>query len=332
MWDGSVSPSPRKMVLKPSSPRVSENKPKAINVKETDGSAKPKPMSIVPVDTSKKEKVSKPVAISRPLSSLKVATSFITIREDDPSLVAKVPSVSDRQIVLSILKKIDMKDTGTIMNATSNVENDTSVIIDNLLDFTFKDFDKEITENLDKILEMVKDDSPGFFSSLFGIASSITVKDKMKIIDGSVNELKYQIIRLKNRIGDLDSLFLRSREKLNDIQCYLTALEISSEWFLKEKEGFSELENQLTKSNLDIFDMRRERLLQLKVSLQKDPITILLSKDIIIGKINLIEATIFGLVHEWKVNLQLKSENKSNNLKEITSSLRESIERTKNAN
>lgn len=329
MWDGSYS-EPRKMNVKSSSgtssstPRRMDPSPKKVNIYEN------KPRALSPVAPKPPQVRPSNKVEARALSALKVSPSKIMIKIDDPILINKVPEVSDRSIVLSILENIDMKDTSSIMNATQDVELGTSSIIDNLLEFNFTSFDADIDKNLDKIMEMARDEQPGFFSSLFGMSNSITTKDKIKIVDNATSELKYQIIKLKNRIGDLDRLFLKSREKISDIQYYLTALDISGEWFREQKENFSDLEKQLTKSNLDILDIRVKRLYELKISLEKDPIAILLSKDNLIGKIALIEATVFGLVHEWKLNIQLKSENKSNNLKEIANSLRESIERTQN--
>lgn len=329
MWDGSYS-EPRKMNIKSSS-GTSSAPPRRMNPSSTKNDiCENKPRAITPLASKPPQPKPSNKVEARPLSSLKVSPSKIMIKIDDPILVNKVPDLADRNIILSILSNIDMKDTSSIMNATENVELGTSSIIDDLLEFNFTSFDIDINKNLDKIMEMARDEQPGFFSSLFGMSSSITTKDKIKIVDSATSELKYQIIKLKNRIGDLDRLFLKSREKIADIQYYLTALDISGEWFKDQKENFSDLEKQLTKSNLDILDIRVKRLYELKISLEKDPIAILLSKDNLIGKIALIEATVFGLVHEWKLNIQLKSENKSNNLKEIANSLRESIERTQN--
>lgn len=299
--------------------------PKEINIqKKKDTLVKPKEVTL-PV--KKDEKIKHQVKIVEfGSSSKKVANYNLTNAE-----IMKVSSdVKDCDFVRSLIRRIDITDTVSIINFDEDITTSSRDIISKLLELNLSITNK-MPEYFAEIANVVKSSykRQGLFDYIFGFGEKVTIKDSITKIEKIEKKINKEIPKILSSIKYIEDLYENSKTSLNTLNCYIVALEIIIKEFNEEiKNNHNDLDKKLYESNIALLERKLFSLTGIKLSMMSDPHVIFNMRQVYITQIDMYKTSIVTLIHEWKNECNLELNNKKNNFKKSGKSIVSIIDKT----
>lgn len=286
--------------------------PKKINLNPQKEQPVPKKIQIVPDKEPKKAHIARAMCFGA--SVKRIGNYNIT----DDEIVLFSTEIDDFDKVRYLIREIDIGDTKSIIEFGNDITISSRTTIDKLLKVNLETSSK-MPQYLAKISSLIKNSykKKGFFESIFGFEDEKTLQSTVHEISNLENMVEQEIPKILNTISYIETLYMESKVSMNEIQCYIVAMQIVIKEFTEQDiSKLTEVDKKLYESNRGLLEKKLYSLMSIKLSMSVDPFVIFNTREYYIASIDIYKTDVSNLIHEWINECNLEINSKKNNYKE----------------
>ena len=229
----------------------------------------------------------------------------------------------DKNRIRSLLGKINISDSMSIINFGEEVEKGSRTIVDEMLKLNLS-VDGKLSEYLKNISDKIKStyQKRGFFDALFGFDDRPSLKDVLTYVSQQENKINNHIPIIDSYLKKLENLYEQSKSKVALVDDYCVVLHMAATFYEQNRGALDDISS----SNVPLLSKRYTSFVELKTTLGTDPLVIHTSRLMYLNVIAQYKTSLNSLIHEWKNQINLELAKKNNNFKESGQKIVQQIE------